>query len=298
MGFSAMGNKKAPQGCGFPSLPDRDVRLTPKPPDMRTEKGSPAEKRKRQAEWLTQHGIEHDGSDTGVLRAFAQARQNYSRQERVACGDDSRSDAERQRRDAERDLYKDSPEVRPSSKQRMDRRAGSEMQTLKQQLYNRDHATRTRPYHPSHIRRSSDAEQRRIEAAVRAREQAEAEQRAVETARTEAAKAARLAAKRPSADQLQRLRACYIAGARVECARWHADPHQRTAYALGTIKAVLYDGNGAPGMLDVEVDPGSVDAHGDRSERVRHISSGLVRVLGERGCRLWRDRGGRWCEFT
>ena len=33
-----------------------------------------------------------------------------------------------------------------------------------------------------------------------------------------------------------------VAGARVECVRWHADPCQRTAYtlgSLGTIKAVM-----------------------------------------------------------
>lgn len=86
-------------------------------------------------------------------------------------------------------------------------------------------------------------------------------------------------------------RACYVAGARVECVRWHADPCQRTAYALGTIKAVLYDGNGAPGMLDAEVDLAVLI----RMEIATNVCArSLLRLsegLGERGLsQLWRDR--------
>ena len=103
------------------------------PPDLRCERSlSVAEKRQRKAEWLMQHGIQHEADPAAIDRAFAQAQQNYRRTVRVALGDSSRANAERRRRDAERDAFRDSTKIRPSSSKRMQRRADSELQELKQ----------------------------------------------------------------------------------------------------------------------------------------------------------------------
>ena len=91
-----------------------------------------------------QQGIEHEADPAAVDRAFAQAQQNYRRTVRVALGDSSRANAERRRRDAERDAFRDSTKIRPSSSKRMQRRADSELQELKQRLYNSDYAARQR----------------------------------------------------------------------------------------------------------------------------------------------------------
>ena len=69
----------------------------------------------------------------------AQARQRRSRVEAVDAGNTRRADAERSRRDAEREAYALSAEVRPSSKARIERREGSEWQRLHQSLYKREY---------------------------------------------------------------------------------------------------------------------------------------------------------------
>lgn len=77
--------------------------LPPKPPDMRVlRRLQLADRRSRQAEWLREHGIAFVATNAGIDTAFAQARQTRNRAERVAVGDSSKADAERERRKAKR----------------------------------------------------------------------------------------------------------------------------------------------------------------------------------------------------
>ena len=103
-----------------------------------------ADRRKRQAEWLREHGIMFEDTDAGIDRSFTQARQNRSRAEKATGGDSARAEAERRRRDAEREHCVESAAVRPSSEKRMKRRAESEEQTLRQLCYNSQYAERQR----------------------------------------------------------------------------------------------------------------------------------------------------------
>jgi hypothetical protein len=114
--------------------------LPPLPPDMRKMGAMSSDARRQtKADWMVRQGIQFEDSDPGIDRAFAQARQRRTRAEAVYAGDYRLADSERQRREVERIAYQGTATVRPSSLARMKRRAESEIQTLKQGVYQRNY---------------------------------------------------------------------------------------------------------------------------------------------------------------